>query len=532
MLKLRPRAAAWAAAVLLLAHAVLAWLARAPGIGTGQDDAKYILLAQSLRHFTYQNIWAGNLGLHAQYPPGFPLLLAVLGAPFRDGLDWLIAINILLSVAALYLTWRVVRDRWTGGLALASLLALALNPSLIAQAGVLMSEPLFMALTMGALALLASEQPGTRRLALAGALAIAAALTRSAGTPIVGVVVLLWLMERRWKAAAAMGVASAASVGLWLAWTVHAASLVADHTSYVSGALDTSRELTSGGPGYFTHIARQVADYLGVMIPLALPLPGVAGTVVDNVIATSVVTVGLVAGLVVLWRRWRAAALFIVAELALLMVWPWTDTRFLFPLLPLLIPCLLAGVASIAGARRTPWGPPAAAALALLIATTSFLHIVPLVRQAGRCARGASPPDASCVSVDQASFLAAARYLAAHVPESAVVATAKPAPLYYYSGRRTLWSNELAEGPDSVFLPRVRRAGAEWILLSSLSSAEPNRILRRLNVNCDQLAMEAAFPPRTWLFRILPAASPDSVGCRALETYRRANRGRDFFAPL
>src|SRR5262249_1241159 len=38
---------------LLVVHVVLAWLTRAVSIGTGNDDATYILLARSVRHFEY-----------------------------------------------------------------------------------------------------------------------------------------------------------------------------------------------------------------------------------------------------------------------------------------------------------------------------------------------------------------------------------------------------------------------------------------------------------------------------------------------
>ena len=39
--------------LVLVSHAVLAWLSREPGILTREDDAEYIVLAQSLQDFGY-----------------------------------------------------------------------------------------------------------------------------------------------------------------------------------------------------------------------------------------------------------------------------------------------------------------------------------------------------------------------------------------------------------------------------------------------------------------------------------------------
>lgn len=503
---------------------MLAWLCRTPGVGTGSDEAKYLLLASSLRHVSYREIWLADLPFHAQYPPGFPAWLAVLGV-LLPRFDWLLAANIALSVAALLLAWHAVRRRWSDGLALFVLAALAFNPYLVGQAGVLMSEPLFMALSMGALVLLTREDRGARAMAAAGALAIGAALTRSAGTPIIGAVLVLWLLQRRWKPAGAMAVASALCVGLWLAWTVYMAGHAAE--SYVTGAIGAVRDSDASGSGFFGHLSSRIADYFGVMIPMALGMPGIAGTLVDNVVTAAVSSLGLVAGLIVLWRRWRVASLYIAGSIGLLLLWPWTDTRFITPLLPVLVPCVLAGVAALAGARHGAAGTIGAAALALILAINGAGHTALLVERGLRCTRGSSPPDATCVTVDQASFYAAARYIAGHLPRGAVVASAKPAPLFYYSGHPSVRPIILFGGNDDDHLQGVREGGAEWVLLGSLMLREVGLLHHRLSVACDRLALEAAFPPRTYLFRIVDGVTSDSTACRTLDAYRRANWGRN-----
>ena len=71
--------ASLAAAALVLLHAVLCWLARPAGILTGQDDVEYLVLGQALREGSYHLLFRVDAQLHAQYPPGYPAMIAVWG---------------------------------------------------------------------------------------------------------------------------------------------------------------------------------------------------------------------------------------------------------------------------------------------------------------------------------------------------------------------------------------------------------------------------------------------------------------------
>ena len=103
---------------LLLVHACLAWFARLPGILTGQDDAQYLLLARSLRHFGYHDIFQVGAPAHRLYPPGYPGFLAVWTTVVGERINLLVGANILLSVTALALTYVLVKRLWSGWIAL------------------------------------------------------------------------------------------------------------------------------------------------------------------------------------------------------------------------------------------------------------------------------------------------------------------------------------------------------------------------------------------------------------------------------
>lgn len=500
-------------------------MARGPGIETGRDDAKYLLLGRALRHLSYREFWRPDAPIHAEYPPGYPLFLAITGAFAGERYDWFIALNIAMSVGMLWLLWRTIERRWSWLPALLVLMVLAPNSYLVDRAGQLVSETLFTLLGVASVVLLAREEPGPRRMAAAGALAIAAAMTRSIGVALVAAVVLLWLSERRWRAAASFAAASLVTVGSWLAWTVHAAPRIRGE-SYVGDAL-----LTPPGAhhGFLLTLAaratQQLADFIGVYYPLVVSAPSVPGTLVDNVIGSAVLAIAGLAGLLVFWKQWRAAALYVLLTLAVLMVWPFFLTRFAVPLAPLLAAGIVLGLQALV--RPLRWRIVTMVAVSATLAATGLARSLHFVDRHGGCVRGSWPPAPSCTSPDRTSVFNAAMWLRAHLPPDAVVVYAKPETIAYYSGRKAYPVLELL-GQGSSLVDRVRSIGAQWILLSAVAAPEPRVLRERLQSDCARLALVASFPPHTYLFKVAEQPPPDSAACQALEVYRRATYGRDF----
>ncbi|MGD8278402.1 MAG: hypothetical protein PVH00_10270, partial [Gemmatimonadota bacterium] len=112
----------------------------------------------------------------------------------------------------------------------------------------------------------------------------------------------------------------------------------------------------------------------------------------------------------------------------------------------------------------------------------------------------------------------------------AVILAAKAAPLWRYTGRRTVGYRRALSRNDEQFLPFLRQQGASWILLGSLQLHEPGRLLDAVEANCARLTVAAYFPARTWLFSLDPPASAVEVdrSCQAAAEYRERNRDRDF----
>jgi 4-amino-4-deoxy-L-arabinose transferase-like glycosyltransferase len=499
---------------------------------TGQDDAIYVALARSLRQGGYRDLFLIDAPVHSQYPPGYPALLAVAEAAFGEHTVAYLLPGLLASALTLFLVWRTLVTVWEPGSALAVLAVLAVNPYLVQYAGQIRAEGPFMLFCMIPLVLLARSPASRRSMVVAGATALLAALTRSAGVMLVGAIGVYWLLKRKFAAAASLAAASALTVGAWLVWTAMAPDKVVGR-SYISDALV---QRVTPVPVWLEPVVRARTAfryYVPVGIPYTLPVPTVSGTSVDNALGALVVTVGLLVGLGLLWRKWRVAALFAMAYGVLLALWPWTSGRFLVPLLPLIVPTFLVGWGALVGRFRPRWRSPAVLLFAAMLFLNGAWRTAAVVTSWGDCDRSVFPfpPSPGCLAPDQVSYFNALAFVRDSLPEDARLLVAKREPLWYYTGRRTVFIPNALRTSAEGFLPFLRSREAEWILLGSLQAREPTDLADRMTANCSRLRLVKEFPPRTYLFQIQadPPDPPAGVSaCRALELYREATKGVRF----
>jgi hypothetical protein len=503
-------------AVVLVGHALLAWYGRQIHIRSGQDDAWYLLLARALRGFRYVDLHVVGEPLHQLYPPGYPALLAMWSAIGGEGTDWLILLSILCSMAAVLLTFLATRRVLGAPFAALTTAAVGLNPALIERAGMIVSEPLFVLCVMGALALLAAPSPTRGRVIGAGALAVLAALTRSIGVVLIGALLLHWLLEKRWAAAAGLAVASALTIGAWLYWTTVAPEQFVGK-SYIA---DAAAVVTKHSPMEIlvNRTYRATRFYLGRALPTSLSVPTVPGTWIDNAAIVGLLALGLGAGCLALLRRWRALALFLMAYGALLLYWPWLVERYTIPLTPVVVPTLLAGFSAVGRvARRPRWGRALGTAFVAAIVLSGAVESFRFARTRAGCDRSLRMSEQPCLLPAERAFFGALDFIDARYPAAAIVGAAKNAPLYYYIARKTPPVGALMDQSSESLVPYLRETGVDAIILGTLHSSEYDRLHRGMVENCDAFDLDAEYPGGTYVFRVRGAGSGpgDGEACRA-----------------
>ncbi|MBK6420807.1 MAG: hypothetical protein IPF77_01060 [Gemmatimonadetes bacterium] len=511
-----------AALVLLLGlHLVLAWLIREPGITVRNDDALYLLLARSLAHGQFRDLHLAGAPPHALYPPGYPVFLLVLGALGGERIDLFLAANICLSVASLWLTFDLVRRRWSVPVAFLVLIPLAVNNTLVRYAGSLISEPPYLFLGTFALWLLSRGAVGPRLLAAGTVVIVAAGLTRSVGVVLLAAVVGWLFLERRPRAAILVGAIGGLCIGGWLLRTF----LLPDEFRTIgrSYAEDLERMVHLGGDFYLTKRFRIGVFYATVFLPEALPIPGVREGTQAITLWGAALAALVPVGLVLWWRRgWTLGAAYVVGYVVLLAMWRMSSPRFLAVILPLLMAAIVVPLSGWRGPALRRAGLGLAGLLVLLLVVEAGRRWNADWQALAGCNRADPLGAPGCFPPDTRSFFRLARRVPEVVPADGVVLTAREATFAYYSGRTGAYLNR-AFTPDSAhILPGLERQGVGYVLLGHTHSTEVRLLAPALARDCQRLDLLLAEPERSALFRIRsPAEGPgDLRACTALQVYR------------
>ena len=195
-------------------------------VGAFQDDAIYTVLAKSLatgEGFRMINLPGSPNATH--YPPGYPLVLAALWKLWPSFPDNIVlfkfANTVFLALAAVG-TYRFGRERWRLTTLQASITALVGTISIVVLllTGVVLSEPLFMAILMPALLLSerAAESGDVKTAIIAGLLLGALSMVRTLGAFAVPVACLILLVRGHWRAMFALGITAALFLVPWQLW--------------------------------------------------------------------------------------------------------------------------------------------------------------------------------------------------------------------------------------------------------------------------------------------------------------------------
>jgi len=476
--------------VVVLLEAYLVMAAANPSPHSGGDNAGYLSLAFSLLDGgQYLELWEPGDPAHTKYPPGYALVLAALMSLGARTWTALKASSAFFMVAAVGLAYLWVWRRSSWGLALAVAVVLAFSDSFIYSSQWVLSDPMFLVLTLAALVALdrgtdrsdsrtgPSENEGVESTAdgqrsgqawlVAGVLAaVAAYFTRSAGLPLL-VAVGAWLAWKRdWKA---LGFTAAVFVVPAVLWSVRAQ--VAGAPGYVSEFwMINPYDPALGRAGLGELIQRIIQNaglYLGSAIPAGITGRRGPATMTFGVLLALCATVGWARRL----RTPHVAELFAPLYLGLILLWPtvWSGDRFALPLFAIVL--FYAGEALRDFSAKLHANAPA-----LVGALAVFLLVLPAgqqwsvyVSQAELCRERVTAEGAyGCYQPRMREFVSAARWATTGLPEGSVVLTRKPRTFFLLSEVKSR-TYPLMESADTL-LSFADDAGARYTLIDYLDN--------------------------------------------------------------
>ena len=507
---------AWSAVIALAAVVVLGGTLT-PAPHSGGDNASYLGLGHSLATGGgYVEHWDPEGGPHTKYPPAFPALLALL--VLAGVSTWtaykLLMIGLVSLAVTLVFTWVAGRRGPIAGAAVAGLTLL--SAGWLDAARWILSEPLFLVCTF--LALWAADRapgrlPALRRkvrraigsddghartlgevepsaggeserdglgtglwVVVAGAGALLAFFTRSAGLPLILALLLALLLMRSRRYAG--GLAAAVAIP-GAGWYLRARRGTGEGAYQSEFWLVNPYEPELGTLGWLGLPGRIWAN-LGTYGLEVLPAQWWGAGAVGGGAAGGAL-LGFVIGVLAFWGwtlRLRLGAgvadLFVPAYLGLILLWPevWTGERFLLPLIPVIL--LYAGEAvRFASLPLGRLGTQAAVALTVLIlAVPALPGWMAVLDEAAQCRSLARSGDVfRCHGPAFQEFRDASAWMGENLPAEAVVLNRKPSIHYLLGGRPGriyLFTLE-----PSRFLAEADRIGARYVLFDHIDGISP-----------------------------------------------------------
>lgn len=366
-------------------------------VGSLTDDAHYLEMARSLAEGRGPLILTGADPTAEEpdtFPPGFPLLLAPLVHAMPGAVNVGKTVPLVATLVLGVMCWLFPARGTSRKQRLALTALVLLNPWIVAWSVRIMSDLPYTALSLAAILLhlrgRRADDGGAATGLLLGLLAGLAALVRTIGILLPGLVLADLLWGRRWKHAGGMALGTGLVLAIpWLAGWSHDLisgayhAQVLDHHSDLPARLAFAWDATRG---YLSELPTALVPVFGNpthALAAKLGLSG-AATLLQAALGAALLAV-MGTGLATTLghedpeRRARAGfcGLYLAGYAAVLLNFDGypsgVQTRLLLPVLPLLLWYLLQGGAALVrifGLRRTPV---AVFAVALLL-TASLIH--------------------------------------------------------------------------------------------------------------------------------------------------------------
>lgn len=473
-ISLSPGREALLAGVLIATIYLAASLSTALLVGAWNDDGVYTVLGKSLAEgHGYHSLHLVGDPVQVKYPPGFPVLLALLWrlTGSVDGVQRLVSLLHPIVIGAVAgLLWWLGRERF--GIPRILLGAFVVAPLLfdasIQYFTIPLSEPWFM---LGWAAVLVTWYLPSRRGAeppsrLAPLLAAVTTLFRTqAIVLVVAVLAGAWLRKR---SAAHRAIVTVAALGPLIAWKllhvvmVHRGPVadLPDEGGYLgwfagAGVVGSLKSVVLG-------VASNAAKYLEQLGPYLI------GNASGGRVLVGLLLLVLLGGALAALRRYPLLAGSALGGVAVILAWPFAQDRLLLSALPFL------GLAACVSFERLPtvrtrwFAPVLGLATGLVLLRQVTVHREALTAFADRKPAPYYSPS-HLLPLTSRYLASASRWVMANTGEQDHLLIDYPAAIYLYTGRKTVPANpaESAVLPSAFEVPG--RYLAHHILEDSIS---------------------------------------------------------------
>lgn len=459
-------------------------------VGSFNDDGIYVTLGKAIaRGEGYRSIHLPESPVHTKYPPGLPVLLALLwriGGTLPAVVGLAQAANLTAVAAVAALSW------WYGRavlkVAVLPLAVFGLGPFFLEAAlhynSLILSEPYFLLGWFGGLVAYSSlparqsARDGWRAFLVLGLVLGATSLYRVQGIVLIAAILALIAIERR--GARAWLVFAAASTTPLLVWGVihrmlQAAGPLSSHPDELSYSAWVSLQRDLGSvSSAIERVGRNVTHYVQMFAHYASRSETVGSIIVFALVGAAV------HGMWRTLRRAPALAVTTVTMVAVVVCWPFAQDRLALSIIPALGLAISAGVDAWERALSRRGGNIARIALVLLAGALT-LRQVELRREALRSADAGTSPlrfSGTFVAVMNSRYIdGVSRWLAINARPTDRVLTEFPAGVFLHTGIEAVGSTVAGDDaatrvfrtPGEFLARRILEDGVTIVTLGNLS---------------------------------------------------------------
>jgi len=392
-------------------------------LGTSYDDAKYIILAESLASGQgYELINFPRPQIERNFPPGWPLVLAPFTVLFPKNYDALRVVSLILWLASIFLVYKLFSKRLPSPYLEILTTLVALNPLLIGTSVTVMSESAYLFFSL--LALVVFDKLDNKHidwLILAALLAFFTQQVRTIGIALTISLLIILFLSRRFKEAGVVLILFIVGFALqgWLNFRNGGTVISSGYEAQVlSGSMmEKASRILSNASGYFDQVlAGSLVPIFGTRLDSSF---GILFLLL-NLAILAVIAAGMLASKPKLeWMH----IYFIIYLIGILSFWnPQVGSvkaRFLIPVLPFLYFYFLNGL---------KWLTKENSRIAIGTAVLIMLVLIARNLQDWR----------NPIREQMTDLSIGTTWIAENAPADAIVMVNEPVPAYVHAKRKTI----------------------------------------------------------------------------------------------
>jgi hypothetical protein len=310
-----------------------------PKLFTGGDNAVYIALGESIASGKgYRNIYLPEEPAHAQYPFGFPLLMAPFILFFGKNIMILKIVVLLCGIGALFFACRIFGTLFKERMRLITAFYLSI-PILTVYNHWILSEIPFLFFSLGAIYFATRFHMQRDRLSffLASFFSIYAFFIRTAGFSLILAFFLSLVVKKQLKDCLAFSGLCIACIAPWLIRNAR----VPDNAGYIAQLMAKNPYNMDAGKAGIADLVERVWQnavfYTGTVIPQIL-IPAIKSAWLSTAAGLTFLALAA-AGFLRRVRELTFLEIYAVLGVVVLLAWPrvWSSDRFFLPILPVFL---------------------------------------------------------------------------------------------------------------------------------------------------------------------------------------------------